>query len=390
MVDFILTESQIALQELCKDFGQRFLEPIADELDRNAAEDPAGCFPWNALREFSSLGLKNLPLPEKWGGADMGVLTHCVLLEELMATEAGFAAVIHQTWKLAGLLLECGTEEQIAKYFSMLSEDDACLIADGTLGPIAPLDALRLSAVREGSAWVLDGRKRFVASGPIARLFVIEAGQNGLSPDSGETATFIVYKDTPGFRIGKVHDKMGGRILVESELEFKKCRVPEENELPDSGGNGAGAKSHYFGRITPTIGAFGVGIARSALEKAIVHALERVQGGKPILDHDIVAFRLAEMKVNVEVARALVWKAAWHSDHRTDHDPRLGLTAVLFASEMAPRVCDAAIQVFGGYGYMRDYPVQRYWRDALMCLFHGGTHDTTRLKLGRLLEVEHI
>ncbi len=390
MVNFILTEEQAALKELCRSFGERHLQPIADELDRKASEDPAGPFPWDALKAFSSLGLKNLPLPEKWGGANMSVLTHCVLLEELMTVEAGFAAAVHQGWKLAGLLVECGTEEQISKYIPMFAEDDTCLLGDGTLGPISLPEDLRLSATREGAGWVLDGKKRFVACGPLAKLFIVDALSNSVAHGSGETQTFIVPKDAPGARLGEVHDKMGTRLLLESELDFEKCRVSGEDVLSDGGGNGSGAKSRYFRKIAPTLGAFGVGIARAALEKTLEHTLERVQGGKPIFEHDIVSIRLAEMKVNVDVARDLVWRAAWNAEDQLGHDPRLGLASALFASRMAPRVCDAAIQLFGGYGFMRDYPVQKYWRDALMCLFHGETHDTARLKLGRLMETEQI
>ncbi len=390
MVDFILTEEQAALKELCRDFGERRLQPIADELDRKAGEDPAGQFPWGVLKEFSSLGLKNLPLPEKWGGADMGVLTHCVLLEELMAAEAGFAAAVHQSWKLAGLIAECGTEEQVSKYIPMFSEDETFLMGDGTLGPISSAEDIQLAAAREGSGWVLDGKKRFVACGPLAKLFIVDAKVTGAAGGMGETITCIVPKESSGVRLGEVHDKMGTRLLLESELDFEKCRVPGADVLSDAGENGSGAKSRYFAKIAPTLGAFGVGIARAALEKSIEHTLERVQGGKPIFEHDVVSFRLAEMKVDVDVARDLVWRAAWHSDDQQDYDPRLGLTSVIFASQMAPRVCDMAIQLFGGYGFMRDYPVQKYWRDALMCLFHGETHDAARLKLGRLMETDHI
>ncbi|MDP6279256.1 MAG: acyl-CoA dehydrogenase family protein [Nitrospinota bacterium] len=390
MVDFILTEEQAALKELCRNFGEQQLQPIADELDNKASEDPEGPFPWGVLKEFSSLGLKNLPLPEKWGGADMGVLTHCVLLEELMAAEAGFAAAVHQSWKLAGLIAECGTEEQVSKYIPIFSQDDTFLMGDGTLGPISSPEDLRLAATREGSGWVIDGNKRFVACGPLAKLFIVDAKVTGAAGGMGETITCIVPKETSGVRPGEVHDKMGTRLFLESELDFEKCRIPGEEVLSDGGGNGSGAKSRYFAKIAPTLGAFGVGIARAALEKSIEHTLERVQGGKPIFEHDVVSFRLAEMKVDVDVARDLVWRAACHSDDQRDYDPRLGLTSVLFASQMAPRVCDMAIQLFGGYGFMRDYPVQKYWRDALMCLFHGETHDTARLKLGRLMETEHI
>lgn len=390
MVNFLLNDEQYALKNLCTNFCERFLEPIANELDKKAAEDPESPFPWGALREFSALGLKGLPLPEKWGGADMGVLTHCVLLEELMAAEAGFAAVVHHAWKLAGLLVECGTEAQISKYISMFVEDPDCLLGDGLVSSLSPSEDPGIAASREGAEWILDGRKRFVGSSPIAKIFVVDAGMNGANFGAGELVTFIVPKDASGVRQGEVHDKMGTRLFLESELDFEKCQVPTEDILSDGGGNGSGVKSRYLGKIIPTLGAFGVGIARAALEKAIEHSLERVQGGKPIFEHDIISFRLAEMKVDIEVARDLVWRAAWASDHPEESDPRLALSSVLFASNMAPRVCDAAIQVFGGYGYMRDFPVQKYWRDALRCLFHGETLDAVRLGLGSLLEPETV
>jgi alkylation response protein AidB-like acyl-CoA dehydrogenase len=388
MVNFLLTEEQVALKELCRSFGERQLQPIADELDRKASDDPASPFPWGALKEFSALGLKNLPLPEKWGGADMDVLTHCVLLEELMTVEAGFAATVHQSWKLAGLLAECGTDDQISRYIGAFSEDSEYLMGDGTLGPIASSEDLELNARPEGGGWALEGRNRFVGCGPIAKLLFMDAASVSTAPGSSDAVTFLVSQGTPGIRQEEIHDKMGARVFLESELTFDKCRVPVEDILSD--GNESGAKNRYFRKIAPTLGAFGVGVARASLETSIAHCLERVQGGKPIFEHDVVSFRLAEMKVDVDVARDLVWRAAWHSDHPGEGAPGIGLSALLFASEMAPRVCDMGIQLFGGYGFMRDYPVQKYWRDSLMCLNHGDTHDMARLKLGRLIETEAI
>ncbi|MFQ6111671.1 MAG: acyl-CoA dehydrogenase family protein, partial [Nitrospinota bacterium] len=359
-----------------------------------------GCFPWDVLKEFSSLGLKRLPLPESYGGGEMGVLTHCILLEELMAAEAGFAAAVHGAWKLAGLLIECGTEEQVSKYIQIYAEDDTCLMGDGTTDPaVGPADLLahkgaeggcRLMAVREGSGWVLDGKKRFVASGAIAKLFFIDARTNGRVPDSEGMAGFILTKDAPGFRVGRVHDKMGARVLIDAELIFERCRIPGEDVLFAEEGNAHEARARYFGKISPTGGAFGVGIARAALEETIEYARNRVQGGKPIIEHDVVALRLAEMAADVETARALVWKAAWHSDNQRHPEPGVGLAATLFASEIAPRVCDAAIQLFGAYGFMRDYPVQKHWRDALMCYSMHGMNDIVRLKMERHLDGEHI
>ena len=400
MMNFTLTEEQKSLQDLCRDFCERHLKPVAAELDRKAADNPGGCFPWDALKEFSSLGLKNLPLPEGHGGADMGVLTHCVLLEELAAGEAGFAAAIHQSWKLTGLLLKCGTEGQIAKYIPKYANDGTCLVADGTdtvtsgsAGVLAQRGAeggSRVSAVREGAGWVLNGTKRFMACGGIGAIFFVEAGTDGRVPDSEGVVGVIVTKDVPGFRIGRADDKMGARLRADAEVIFDRCRVPDADVLYGGEGNGAGARERYFASISPAAGALAVGIARAAFEDGIEYAGTRIQGGKPIVEHDAVRFRIAEMAAELETARALIWRTAWHADHDPDFDPKMGLAATLFASEMAPRVCDSAVQIHGGYGYMREYPVEKHWRDSLMCYTIHGMDDITRLKIGRLLNTERI
>ena len=252
MVNFALTEDQSALRELCQNFGERHLLHIADELDRKASEDPEDSFPWSVLREFSALGLKNFPLPERWGGVDMDVLTHCVLLEELMAMEAGFAAAVHQSWKLAGLVLECGTEEQKSKYISMFAEDETCLFGDGTLSPITPSENLGLNAIPAGSDWELDGKKRFVGCGPFAKIFVLDASSNVSKDVSNENITLVIPKNSPGLSIGDVHDKMGMRTYIESELNFEKCRISVDDILSDGTGNGTGSKSRYLRKIIPT------------------------------------------------------------------------------------------------------------------------------------------
>ena len=395
MVDFSLTEEQKALQELCRGFAEHYLKPVAADFDRKGAEEPAACFPPDVLKQFASLGLKNLPLPERFGGAEIGVLTHCVLLEELVSAEAGFAATVHQAWKMVGLLNECGSETQHSKYIPMYAGDEACLLGDATIEPgPKPVDILayicaegasRLTAARSGAGWVADGTKRFVICGGLARLFFIDALTSDGNGSSSGIVSFILENGALGMRTGKVHDKMGMRLLVDSELILEKCRVPDEDVMFAGEVSGWEARTQYLQKMSPTTGAFGIGIARSALEEAVEHARNRVQGGKPIIEHDIVAVRLAEMAVDVETARALVWRAGWHSDNETNPDPALGLAAALFASEMAPRVCDTAIELFGGYGFMRDYPVQKYWRDALMCYSFDGTSDLARLKMGRLL-----
>jgi alkylation response protein AidB-like acyl-CoA dehydrogenase len=392
-MDFTLGEEQVALQELAREFAATHLRPIAAERDGMAETDP-DIFPWEVLREASKAGLRTLALPRGEGGSGAGILTHVVVLEELMAVDPGFAGVLHQGWKLTKLIENATTPAQRAHLLPRFSDDETCTMAIGMTEPAARTDnilpydgpdgGMVTRADPRGGDWVLNGSKHFIACAAIAKIFFVLARTDFSVGVTRGTTMFFVEAGTPGFRIGRIHEKVGGRLLMNGELVFEDCRLPAGNVL-GAVGEGIPLMARTFAKHSPTTASFAVGIARAAFELAHEYAKTRVQGGKPILEHPAVAMRLGEMYADIEASRAIVWKAAWCADHQHPYDPKVGLVAKLIASEMAPRVCYSAMQVLGGAGYMREIPVERYLRDALMCFHIDGLQDTVRQKIGHLL-----
>ncbi len=392
-MDFTLTDEQLALQALAREFAEKHLRPITAERDRMAETDP-NIFPWDVLREASKVGLRTLTLPPGEGGSGAGILTHVVVLEELMAVDPGFAAVLHQGWKLAKMIENATTPSQRAYLLPRFRDDDTCTMSIGMTEPAAGTDnilpydgpdgGMITRADRQGNQWVLNGRKHYIACAGIAKLYFVLARTDFSVGVTRGTTMFFLEAGTPGLRIGRIHEKVGGRLLMNGELVFEECRLPPENVLGRVG-DGIPLMSRTFAKHSPTTASFAVGIARAAFELALAYAKTRIQGGKPIIQHAGVAMRLGEMYADIEASRAIVWKAAWCADHQEPYDPKVGLVAKLVASEMAPRVCSSAMQVLGGAGYMREVPVERYLRDALMCFHIDGLQDGVREKIGGLL-----
>lgn len=358
------------------------------------AETDPNIFPWDVLREASKVGLRTLTLPRQDGGSGAGILTHVVVLEELMAVDPGFAAVLHQGWKLAHMIENATTPSQRAYLLPRFRDDDLCTMSIGMTEPAAGTDnilpydspdgGMVTRADRQGTHWVLNGIKHYIACAGIAKLYFVLARTDFSVGVTRGTAMFFVEAGTPGLRIGRIHEKVGGRLLMNGEIVFENCRLPPQNVLGQVG-EGIPLMARTFAKHSPTTASFAVGIARAAFELAHEYAKTRIQGGKPIIEHPAVAMRLGEMYADIEASRAIVWKAAWCADHQEPYDPKVGLVAKLVASEMAPRVCYSAMQILGGAGYMREVPVERYLRDALMCFHIDGLQDSVRQKIGTLL-----
>ena len=394
MVDFHFTEEQLSLQKLCKDFALNEIKPVAKELDKIA--DPREVhekFPWDVIRKGSELGLRTAALPKEHGGAGIGILTHLLMLEELCQGDSGFATHFHQAWKMAKLLVERCSPEQRDHFLPKFTDDDTALLAVGITEPDAGCDNLipydepgggmRTSAVRDGDEWVIDGTKHFIASASVAKLFFVSTRTD---PSVGVTkgvTVFLIEKDTPGFTIGRIHDKLGNRLMMNAELIFQNCRVPDLNRVSEVG-KGLAFLGSFGARHVPTTGAFGVALARAAFEYVVEYAKTRVQGGHPIIEHPTVALRLGEMASIIEAARAVSIQAAWSAD-QPEYDAQRGILASLFASDAGPKVCDMALQLMGGYGYMKEYPVEKILRDSLMCYHIDGTSDVHRVKIGEML-----
>ncbi|MFQ6111176.1 MAG: acyl-CoA dehydrogenase family protein [Nitrospinota bacterium] len=394
MVDMRLTDEQLELQELVREFCLEELKPIAAECDRRAQTDPAGCFPIEVLKAASKLGLRTLALPRAYGGRDIGVLTHSILLEEVMAVEPGFGAVFHQLWRLSQHIAEFGTEEQKKKFLIPFIEDDTCLISIAMTEPGAGTDntlpyegvdgGLRLSAEKRGGEWVLNGTKHFIACAALAKIFFVLARTDPKVPVSKGVTQFLLWRDTPGFRVARTHDKLGAALLMNAELVLENVRVPE-SDVYIGENMGLSRKGRNYGRSIPMVATFGLGIARGAYEEALSCAREEVEGAKPLIKHPAVAMRLADMLTLIEATRSIIWKAAWSADNLETYNPREALIASYMSTVCARRVCDCALQVFGREGYMRDRPVEKFCRDALMCNHINSTVDGRLLRIGRLM-----
>jgi alkylation response protein AidB-like acyl-CoA dehydrogenase len=394
MVDFNFTEEQMSLQKLARDFALNDIKPVTDEMDKIA--DPREVhekFPWHLIEKGSALGLRTAALPEEYGGAGIGILTHLLMLEELCQADSGFATHFHQAWKMAKLLVEKCSPEQRDRFLPKFTDDPRALLAVGITEPDAGCDNLmpydepdggmRTSAVREGDEWVLNGSKHFVACASVAKLYFVSTRSDKTVGVTRGVTVFLVEKDTPGFTIGRIHDKMGNRLMMNAEMIFNNCRVPDFNRVSEVG-KGLSFLGSFGARHIPTTGAFGLALARAAFEYALEYAKTRVQGGRPIIEHPTVALRLGEMATLIEAARAVSIQAAWMAD-QPNYDSLRGLLSSIFASDVGPQVCDLAMQLMGGYGYMKDYPIEKIMRDTLMCYHIDGTSDVHKIKIGEML-----
>lgn len=372
----ILNDEQIQIRDTLRAFAQDKLAPHAAEWDKKAT------FPKEALAELAELGVWGMTTDEKWGGANLGYLTLTLAIEEIAAGDGATSTILAvQNSLICGILSNFGTDAQKAKWLTGAATGEllGCFcLTEPHVGSDA--GAIKTRAVRDGDHWVLNGVKQFITSGKNAQIAIViavtdpAAGKKGIS-------CFLVPTDTPGYIVGRLEDKMGQHASDTAQIQFEDCRIPEENMLGAEGDGYRIALSNLeAGRIG--IAAQTLGMARAALDAAAKYANERVAFGVPIIQHQAVSFRLADMATRLEAARQLVWHAA---SLRDAGQPclREASMAKLFASEMVESVCSDAIQIHGGYGYVSDFPVERIYRDARVCQIYEGASDIQRLVIGR-------
>ena len=373
-----LSEEQRMIRDMARDFAREKLLPNAARWDR------AHEFPAEAVAEMGALGLMGMLVPEEWGGAAADNVAYALALEEVAAGD-GSCSTIMSVHNSVGCMpiLRFGTEEQKQRFLGPLARGEM-LAAFCLTEPQAGSDAssIRTRARLDGNHWVLNGTKQFITSGnraDIAIVFAVtdpEAGKKGIS-------AFIVPTKTPGYRVASVERKLGQHASDTCQIVFEEMRLTPDLMLGEAGQGYRIALSNLEGgRIG--IAAQSVGMARAAYEAALGYAKERQSFGKPIIEHQAVGFRLADMATQIEAARLLVLNAA---EKRDAGEPCLTEAAMakLFASEMAERVCSDAIQIHGGYGYLEDFPVERIYRDVRVCQIYEGTSDIQRLVISRAL-----
>ena len=387
-MDLDLSQEHQLLRSTIRDFMEKEVAPVIEEHEREHK------FPVEVVKRLGEMGWLGIPIPEDEGGAGMDTLAYAIAVEEIGRVWGSLGLIVAAHTSLGcGPLHLAGTKEQKDRYLVPMASGKV-IGAYGLTEPGAGSDAggTRTTARWEGEngadwaadaagEWVIDGSKRFITNAGQAGTYIITARTGTRDDGQAEISAFILPAETPGFRVVRIEDKLGLHASATGELAFDRCRVPADNLLGErADGFRTFLKILDGGRIS--IGALALGIAQGAYDASIPYAQTREQFGKPIGSFQGVAFMIADMATEIEAARALVWKSAWLKDQGRDYS-LVAAQAKLFASEVSSRVTNAAIQVHGGYGYVTEYPVERYLRDAKLTEIGEGTSQVQRLVIAR-------
>ena len=377
-LDFTLTSEQKLFQKTIHEFAEKEIKPLAKKIDKEEY------FPWELYKKMGKMGIMGMTVPKKYGGAGIDKISYMIALEEIsrVCGSTGITVEAHNSLGV-GHIYERGTEEQRKKYLPKLLNGKA--IAGWALTePNAGSDAasLQTTAVLDGNEWVLNGTKQFITSGDIAEVVTVMAKTDKTKGAKGISA-FIVEKGTPGFKPGQLEDKLGLRGTKTAELIFEDCRIPKGNLLGEKDLGFVGAMN-ILDRGRTAIGAMSVGIARGALEESIEYAKTRQQFGKPIGKNQAIQWMIADMATEIDAARMLVYRAAYLEDQNVPFSIEASM-AKLFGSEIAMRATVKAMQIHGGYGYMRDRPLERFYRDIKLCQIGEGTSEVQRMVIAKRL-----
>jgi len=375
---FELTEEQRMIQEMARDFAQNEVKPRAVHIDRNHE------FPADLVAKMAELGLMGVEVPEQWSGAGMDAICYAIAVEEVSAACGSTGVILSAHNSLAcAPIAKFATDAQKEKYLKPLASGKA-LGCFGLTEPSAGSDAgaIKTKAELRGNEWVINGSKIFITNGKEAKTCVLFARTEDIPGHRGLSA-FIVPMDAPGFKVGKLEEKLGIVGSSTAELVMEDCRIPKDNLL---GERGQGFKVAMFtldgGRIG--IAAQAVGIARAALEAATTFAKERIQFGKPIAEFQAIQWMLADMATEIDAARLLIWRAAAMKKAGARYSKESAMCK-LFAAEVAERATNKAVQIHGGYGYVKDYPVERFFRDAKITAIYEGTSEVQRMVIANAI-----
>ncbi|MED1283716.1 acyl-CoA dehydrogenase AcdA [Bacillus mycoides] len=375
---FKLSEEHEMIRKMVRDFARNEVAPTAAERDEEERFDRA------LFDQMAELGLTGIPWPEEYGGIGSDYLAYVIAVEELSRVCASTGVTLSAHTSLAGWpIFKFGTEEQKQKFLRPMAEGKK-IGAYGLTEPSSGSDAggMRTTAKRDGDHYILNGSKIFITNGGIADIYVVFALTDPDSKQRG-TSAFIVESDTLGFSVGKKESKLGIRSSPTTEIIFEDCRIPVENLLGEEGQGFKVAMQTLDGGRNG-IAAQAVGIAQSALDASVEYARERHQFGKPIAAQQGIGFKLADMATDVEAARLLTYQAAWLESEGLPYGKESAMSKV-FAGDTAMKVTTEAVQVFGGYGYTKDYPVERYMRDAKITQIYEGTQEIQRFVISRML-----
>ncbi len=370
-MDYGLTETQVMIRDLCRQIAQDKIKPVREKYDESSE------FPWDIVNIFAEADLFGIAIGEDYGGMGGGVMDTVVAVEELCKVCGGVSLALFATNLGTYPIILSGSEEQKKKYLPRIASGKS-LAAFGLTEAEAGSDAggIKTTATKDGNHYVLNGTKQWITNGGEAEIYTVIAMTNKAKGPRGASA-FIVEKGTPGFTFGKKENKMGIRGSMTRELIFQDCRIPAENLIAKEG-MGFIVAMRTLDMSRPGVAAQGLGIAAGALEEAIQYSRQRHQFGKPISSFQGVQFMLADMATQVEAARCLVYQSARYIDGGAKDIAKISAMAKVFASDVAMRVTTDAVQILGGYGYMREYPVEKMMRDAKITQIYEGTNQIQR------------
>lgn len=377
-MEYGFTEEQNEIIELTSKIAKERVLPVRAELDESET------FPWDIIKILADAGLFGIYIPEEYGGLGFGNLENCLAVEELSKVCIGVSVSFAASGLGCYPILLYGSEEQKKHYLPIIASGKK-LAAFGITESAAGSDAasIRTTAVKDGNEYVLNGVKQWITNGGEAEIYSVIAITDKKKGPRGASA-FIVEKDTPGFSFGLKEKKLGIRSSATRELVFEDCRIPQENLIAREG-MGFIVAMKTFDQTRPGIAAQGVGLAQGALDAAVEYARERETFGKPIIAHQAVQHMLADMATQIEAARALTYLSARTADTRSKDLPKVSAMSKLFATDVAMKVTTDVVQIFGGYGYMRDYPVEKMMRDAKILQIYEGTNQIQRNVIGQHL-----
>ncbi|MDG6225077.1 MAG: acyl-CoA dehydrogenase [Candidatus Thermoplasmatota archaeon] len=375
-MDFGMNEEQRMLKQVIKEFAEREIAPIAAKIDQE------GSFDMDIVKKMGEMGLMGMTVPREYGGSGLDRISYNITLEEIgrVSASIGLTVEAHNTLGV-GHIYELGNEEQRRKYLPKLTNGEG-LAAWALTEPNAGSDAgsLQTTAVRDGDHYILNGTKQFITSGHVAEVFTVMAKTDVTKGVKGISA-FIVEKGTPGLKMGVEEDKLGMRGSITSEVILEDCRVPAGNLIGEEGKGFTGAMS-ILDRGRTAIGALAVGLAQGAMDECISYSKQRIQFEKPISSFQAIQWKLADMATEIDAARLLVLRAAWMEEMGMPFSKEASM-AKLFASEVAVKASVDAVQIHGGYGYTKEYPVERFFRDSKLYTIGEGTSEVQRMVISK-------
>jgi len=376
-MDFSLSEEHRMLQQAVREFAEKEIMPYGKEYDEKKV------YPWEIYRKAARLGFIGASIPEEYNGAGMDCLAEAIISMEFTRADSSIGSSIDLATLGVPMILHFGTEEQKEKFVSKVPKGDgpsAIAITEPDCG--TDVAAIRTKAVLEGDEWIINGTKQFITNGSVALYTIVLAKTADVDPPHRGISAFIVETDREGYE-AKPIEKMGMNCHDTCEVALKNVRIPKEN-LVGEVNKGFYQLMRFFNESRVKIGALHLGIAIGAYERALEYAKQRKAFGKPLVEHQAIQFKLADMWKDIEAARLLVYKAAWLID-QGNPDPALSSAAKLFASEVAVKVTYEAVQIFGGYGYSKEYDIERYYRDARVGTIYEGTSEAQRIVIARRL-----